>query len=249
VSDIDQEQALRLGEALAVAAHFANAQARARALSGLATDEGKLAGDRDRAAAQMQSELARGELGTLLAIARGYTRRERQLSMDRPSAGEIKPWGQLVQPRPEVLLPRGIAKLPTEHKEGRRHVELSVPTYLAEQVVSVPKELAPDLPTITAETDRASVEKGRLLPFTGKADSRVLLAFPLENYAKICARLSKGEARQEVLGDFQLDEVAWNSVSQHWGAYLALDAHLFDKFHRLVREGEGEGTDTERKAR
>lgn len=86
--------------------------------------------------------------------------------------------------------------------------------------------------------------RGPALPFGASPvavspDEIDLSMFPIERYAEIVARLSRGEPREAVLRGAVLNEPMWLAIQQAWGRLLKNDKALADRFNDLLSRGLG----------
>ena len=90
--------------------------------------------------------------------------------------------------------------------------------------------------------------RGPALPFAGGREATVapedidLSMVPIERYADMVARLSRGESRESVLRSAILTEQVWNAIQRAWGRRLKDDKTLALRFNQLLQKGlKGQG--------
>ncbi len=87
---------------------------------------------------------------------------------------------------------------------------------------------------------------GPVLPFRGVLNEPVsreqvdLSMFPIERYADVVARLSRGEPREAVLRSAVLTDAMWAAVQRAWGQLLKDDKALAAHFNHLLQQGLGQ---------
>ena len=164
----------RTAECMAAQRHYRDGDRR-EALAALGTTEDAVL-EAARDAGQVIAEaLAKGDPALLLRFARAYFRTERRLYLRAPRARDLRSDATLTQAASPAIVPVGqLSKLPQTQTTEVPIVELAVPTYLFEHLVSAEEQSrasARPMPNVLTEelspTSNARARRGPALPFGG----------------------------------------------------------------------------------